>query len=101
MFQKMHCADLGICIHGGTQFETNFVGKFLSKSEVDNLINISIFSEIVIGDYNGDKMDDIYCYENGTTTVSPSVIRREFLIIKLKKKIQVKLFCNFNGYLIF
>ena len=36
------------------------------------------FSEIVIGDYNGDNMDDIYCYENGTTSVSVSVIKRKF-----------------------
>ena len=35
--------------------------------------------EIVIGDYNGDNMDDIYCYENGTTSVSTSVLRRKFL----------------------
>ena len=35
--------------------------------------------EIVVGDYNGDNMDDIYCYENGTTSVSTSVLRRKLL----------------------
>ena len=38
-----------------------------------------LIPEIVIGDYNGDNIDDIYCHENGTTSVSPSVLRRKLL----------------------
>ena len=33
------------------------------------------FSELLIGDYKGDNMDDIYCNDNGRTSVSPSVIK--------------------------